>query len=181
LVANGKLAGVLTIYSAHADFFSEEHERILEAVARQVAPAVKRGIESTNPSLEVRVTNTEGLHSSSGDSLPAGTCLILFETDSSEHGVDRLAAVANTLGGNIRPTDLVFRRGSRQLAVLSNQMEHLNAKRLISQAVESISGVKATLAVSPGDGTSVDQLLGSADRSLRDRSAAGDPGRHSIH
>ena len=179
LVANGKLAGVLTIYSAQANFFSEEHERIIEAVARQVAPAVNRA-ESTNTP-DGRIAHTEGLHSSSGDSLPAGTCLILFETDSSEHGMDRLAAVANNLGRSIRPTDLVFRRGNRQLAVLSNQMERLSAARLMSQAVESISGVKATVAISPGDGTSVDQLLGSADRNLRDRSGSGDSGRHSIH
>lgn len=181
LVADGKLAGVLTIYSADANFFSEEHERILEAAARQIAPAVKRAVEGkSSPQEAGLLAKVDHPDIGVADALPSGTLLLLFEIDNSEHGVDRLEGIANTLAGRLKPTDMVFRRGSRQLAVLCRQ-DQLTAKNLISGAVDSIPGTRATLAVAPHDGGSVEQLLASADRHLRDSPFGFGSGRQSIH
>jgi hypothetical protein len=181
LIADGKLAGVLTIYSAYVDFFSEEHERIFEAVARQVAPAVRRAAERRAHVPDTQTSRNEVAYTSAVEALSPGTTLMLFEIESAEQGVDRLPAVAETLAGNIRPTDLVFRRGSRQIAVLCNQIEASAATRLMGRIAGSVSGIRTVMVASPHDGTSVEQLLGSADSRLRERNPNGESGRHSIH
>jgi signal transduction protein with GAF and PtsI domain len=40
LLAGSQLVGVLSLYSSNKDAYSEEHERIAEAVARQVSPVI---------------------------------------------------------------------------------------------------------------------------------------------
>src|SRR5215203_113942 len=42
LIVGNTLVGVLTLYSTSRDAFSEEHQRIAEIVARQVAPAIQQ-------------------------------------------------------------------------------------------------------------------------------------------
>jgi putative nucleotidyltransferase with HDIG domain len=46
LVFDDELVGVLSLYSAEVDGFADDHRRIIEAVARQIAPALKSGAES---------------------------------------------------------------------------------------------------------------------------------------
>jgi diguanylate cyclase (GGDEF)-like protein/putative nucleotidyltransferase with HDIG domain len=45
LVSGGNLIGVLTLYATARDAFSEEHQRVIEVVARQVTPAVQQSAE----------------------------------------------------------------------------------------------------------------------------------------
>jgi diguanylate cyclase (GGDEF)-like protein/putative nucleotidyltransferase with HDIG domain len=42
VLAEKELIGVLTLYSTSQNAFSEEHQRVLEVVARQIAPIIKR-------------------------------------------------------------------------------------------------------------------------------------------
>src|SRR4029079_10635471 len=43
LISDGELVGVLTLYSAQQNAFAEDHRRIIEVVARQVAQTVRHG------------------------------------------------------------------------------------------------------------------------------------------
>ncbi len=45
LVSGGNLIGVLTLYATARDAFNEEHQRVIEVVARQVTPAVQQSAE----------------------------------------------------------------------------------------------------------------------------------------
>ncbi len=45
LIASGKLVGVLTLYAIPLDAFSEDHRRIVEVVARQLAPLIEGAVE----------------------------------------------------------------------------------------------------------------------------------------
>ena len=174
LIAEGKLAGVLTIYSAHSNFFTEEHERIIEAVARQIAASVRRAAEADvgTPDRN-RHEFTADAMTNLNEGVPAGTCLFLFDTETSEQNETRLGELAATLNTIVGSTDLVFRRGPRQLAVLSKPSEAMDAQRILRDAISSVPGVRATLAVAPRDGSSVEQLLGIADRQFTKGTAKG--------
>jgi putative nucleotidyltransferase with HDIG domain len=50
LVFDDELVGVLSLYSAEVDGFADDHKRIIEAVARQIAPALKSAAEAEGDS-----------------------------------------------------------------------------------------------------------------------------------
>jgi putative nucleotidyltransferase with HDIG domain len=180
LAISKNLVGVLTIYSTDQNFFSEEHERLLEAVARQVAPAVNRAMgQATAEISERRGTSSEYQHDPL-DRLPDRTCLALIETGEKlpAFAAGQLQAIAEALSGNVRPNDVVFRRGPRQVAILGSGLEEATVTRAISE-VSSIQDVKVALATTPKDGRSLEQLLASADQFLLDQGRG--PSGRSIH
>jgi putative nucleotidyltransferase with HDIG domain len=182
LIASGKLAGVLTIYSAHADFFSEEHERLFEAVARQVASAVTRAMAShVEPMAPGAPTNSQNEVT---DRLPDRTCVVLIETaEHMQHSLvaNELQSIAAALNDGASTNDVVFRRGARQLAILCNRLDEAAISRIIGRATAGTPGVRFAVATTPRDGQSIDQLLASADQHLRQHADRLDPGSRSIH
>jgi diguanylate cyclase (GGDEF)-like protein/putative nucleotidyltransferase with HDIG domain len=46
LLHDRHLVGVLTLYSTNVDAFGEEHQRVLEIVARQVAPVIRQAVDA---------------------------------------------------------------------------------------------------------------------------------------
>jgi GGDEF domain-containing protein len=90
----------------------------------------------------------------------------------------QLQAIAEALSGNVRPNDVVFRRGPRQVAILGSGLEEATVTRAISE-VSSIQDVKVALATTPKDGRSLEQLLASADQLLLDQGRG--PSGRSIH
>jgi putative methionine-R-sulfoxide reductase with GAF domain len=183
LIVSKDLTGVLTIYSKDQNFFSEEHERLLEAVARQVAPAVSRAVgQSSGAAIEKRTGHLENQHDGL-DRLPDRTSLALIETREKvpAFATGQLQAIAEALSGTVTQKDVVFRRGPRQLAVLCSGLDDTAITRTIAEVVSSMQDVMVVLATTPKDGRSLEQLLASADQLLLEQPGSGPNERRSIH
>jgi putative nucleotidyltransferase with HDIG domain len=135
LDVDGELVGVLTLYSTGANAFSEEHQRIIEVVSRQVAPIVRRSTCKSEarvprsklddlPSIDHLRHFTEAVGLSE---LPRPTSILLVTIDtSSEAGraasavLDdtRLIGLLEMVKRHLRERDLLFRRGLGELLVL---------------------------------------------------------------
>ena len=185
LTSGPSLVGVLTLYSAHQDFFSEEHERLIEAVARQVGPAVSRVLQQSGDSA-AQLKRSFAPHEGSDDVvdlLPEDTCLALIESGArgQEFDAGEMQTIVDAVSKHLQPKDLVFRRGINQLAILSEGTDVPALQRAVSTALGSDRKAKFALTRVPEGGRSVDQLLATADRLLAEESRRrGDEG-HSVH
>jgi hypothetical protein len=184
LTASGDLAGVLTIYAVESNAFSEEHERLMEAFAREVAPAVARamprqlatGAMGSPPSGEL-------VNSEPSGRLPNGTCLALIQLERPKHvaGDDRADQLIRLLTPHLRQKDFVFKRGPYQVLILS---ENLEKRSLASNIATALAGHFATvvaIAQTPQDGRDLAQLLDAADRLIAGKSESNSAPRHQIH
>ena len=61
LVSAENLVGVLTLYATARDAFSEEHQRVIEVVARQVTPAVQQSAELQRTRIKLLRDTVTGL------------------------------------------------------------------------------------------------------------------------
>lgn len=181
-VAN-RLVGVLTIYSADVNFFSEEHERIFEAAARQVAPAASRALKAESDTIIARGRSWSASIDAPSDEIPPGTCIAIVEADDQgpEITPETAAAVSDELGYGDDAHDLVFQRGGRQLVILSEQRDERELRKLIGRALPATYRVQVAVAKSPGQGRSLEQLIASADKILRQRRGSDTPPSRSIH
>jgi putative nucleotidyltransferase with HDIG domain len=181
LVSGKTLVGVLSLYSSNKDAYSEDHERIIEVVARQVSPAILEAQyaerlrtrsfkdESTGlPNLrhllefiEAQLVDEERRH-------PFCLVTIQFQAPSagnSDQATD--AVVAGTRKG-LRPADLLFRSDSNELIALLLNTE-MNAANAIGLRVASslnalrsngtLTLVKLGLACAPVDAGEAQRLL----------------------
>lgn len=181
IVASGKLTAVLTLYAVQREFFTEEHQRLLEAVANQIAPTVERAVQhrdepvtagSSGRSSDTRLDSVERL--------PENTWLALIEIPDGA-SKQSLEAITTALRSRLATADLVFRRGRSQVAVLFETEDRSAAKRLITSALGSTQDVRFALVGSPSDGRTLEQVLSAAEQLLRDNSSSPDVGRPSIH
>jgi GAF domain-containing protein len=185
MTVGANLVGVLSLYSGEQDFFSEEHERLIEAVARQVAPAFARAVENADLSLSShqRASDTSEASVEVIDLLPDKTVLALIErrgtTEAAE--TEGMQSIFDALATNLDPKDLVFRRGSTQIAILSRGRDIAAFKRALSAALHASERTRFVLASVPEGGRSVEQLLATADLLLRHDSTDSNSTRHSIH
>ncbi len=183
LTLRGNLVGVLTIYSTQPNSFSEEHERLVEAVARQIAPAVSRAMEQSDAAtLERRAASSSDVGDVL-DQLPDRTSLALIETSDNAPSLATapLQQIVAALNKDARPNDVVFRRGVRQVALLCSGLEEVAVTRMVARAISSTPDAKIAIATTPKDGQSLDQLLATADHLLRQQSDRTEPERRSIH
>lgn len=61
LLVGADLVGVLTVYSTHRDAFSEDHQRLVEVIARQVSTTVQHAVEFRREQAETLRDETTGL------------------------------------------------------------------------------------------------------------------------
>jgi len=138
---DNELIGVLTLYSTAPNAFTDEHQRLIEAVSKQVSPIVQhfvpmrgshRDVAVALPGLEhlLRLMQAIG-----GQGLPTPTSLLLVEISSADnrrrHAQDAneslLRAVANIAQRNLRTSDLIFRHGPGELLILLLKTDLLEA------------------------------------------------------
>lgn len=185
ITVGSNLIGVLSLYSSEQDFFSEEHERLIEAVARQVGPAIARAVETADQEVPHQKRPIESVDTSIEviDLLPDKTCLALIErrATSQGHELEDMQAVIDALATNLDPKDLVFKRGSTQVAILSEGKDLASFRRAISAAMHASDRARFALTSVPDGGRSVEQLLATADLLLRHDSKDSNSTRHSIH
>jgi len=185
VTVGANLVGVLSLYSEQPDFFTEEHERLIEAVSRQVAPAIARALENddTDLSHQRRSVDLPDPSMEVLDLLPDKTCLALIERRTTNQSLtnEEMQSVIDAVATHLDPKDLVFRRGSTQVAILSEGKDVAAFRRAISGALHANERVRFALTSVPDGGQSVEQLLATADRMLRHDPHDTNSVRHSVH
>jgi diguanylate cyclase (GGDEF)-like protein/putative nucleotidyltransferase with HDIG domain len=189
VVVNEALVGVLSLYSTSRDAFSEEHQRIVEVVARQVGPVVQQSLQfdrTKQSAFRDQLTglpNLEQFHEfarshANIDSEPVS--LIFIDVNSlrdisATYGQalenDALNHVVACTRKHIRPSDLLFRYGREEFVVVQFQTDRVLAAAMAarirqaieSQAVGEVGRVKVRVRVGvsaiPDDGESLESLI----------------------
>ena len=168
------LMGVLSLYSIESQAFSENHRRVSELVARQIAPLLKtqrrqddtakgmfRSVAATSPS----VTESEGTHLSIA-LIDASTTL--SKEVSPEAVLTRLAGIVKS---GLRGADVLFHYDHAELVALlagTNSESAAQVIRRIAERLEressdaQLSSIRIGIASTPVDGLSIESLISAA-------------------
>jgi putative nucleotidyltransferase with HDIG domain len=183
LTLSADLVGVVTIYSTDANFFSEEHERVLEVVARQIAPAVRRCIEHGVESGDVVGKEDGEGHQSQQSFLPDNACVVLLESvdqNTPQSLVsDQVDAIVSELNRLTKRKHTAFARTAGQFAILLIEAEDGGISQKLLNTLSVATGLRFAVATAK-HGSTLEQLLASADELLRSKRASASP-RRSIH
>jgi diguanylate cyclase (GGDEF)-like protein/putative nucleotidyltransferase with HDIG domain len=196
LVSMDKLVGVLSMYGVTAGSFSEEHQRLLEIVGRQVAPVLQRSIDySTSALMAARdpVRTVPRLHHAEEAStrqelladLPIPSALIYVDVCDVRsigltHGLSvaeqGLRDVIQIVRANLRGTDLMLRQENEDLVVLLLNTDREAAGVIASRMQTSIQqaaigsrkprSVSMIVVAAPEDGGRIESLIEAARRRL---------------
>ena len=186
LVARGQLTGVLALYSTSRDAFSEEHQRVIEVVARQVTPAIQQAAELQKTRSNVVRDRQTGLPKlESFRDLAAAqiadashqrpVSLVVIEMPDREHSFDEryLSHVVRAVRRSLRAADMLFRHHDTDLVALLLQTDRptgMSIGNRISQAMidpkskealdlTNIAPAHVSVVSAPEDGTTIDELL----------------------
>jgi diguanylate cyclase (GGDEF)-like protein/putative nucleotidyltransferase with HDIG domain len=158
LVIDVDLVGVLTLYSADRDAFTEDHRRIIEVVARQIAPTVRHaaGLEKSRSGLRDQLRGLPNLQHLSwfvaaemaGKGTHAGLSLVFVDLQPLQTTNHRLgpelrdqvlAKVIESIRKVLRGADVLFSYGSDELVVLLTQTDCEAAGSVARRMSEKIS------------------------------------------
>jgi diguanylate cyclase (GGDEF)-like protein len=164
LLANGVLVGVLTLYSAEPNGFTDNHRRIIEAIARQVAHAFKSGKQTEAvaatpnalaglPDLNqleqfVQAAGTHYLNQRSAFTLLLIDVIGLDQINlvqGEAAGGEVLRHVAYHATAGLRLADILFRYGSSEFVALLNDTTPETAAIVASRVREAIRGTPVIL------------------------------------
>jgi len=205
LLSRNELIGVLTLYSSNKDGFSPDHERVLEIIAKQVAPVLQTGQDFATekahsfrdvvtglPNAEQFQLFARSAQQSTGG-LVDPAALLLIDVQGLAHvtqdlgrtgGDSFLRNVVSVARRILRPSDVLFKCEDQLLAVLLHTTEG-TAASLAEYLSDSVAGSHANLpagvrlavamAAAPRDGATFDVLLEVARSRLRDRPPSSDP------
>jgi diguanylate cyclase (GGDEF)-like protein len=156
LLSDDQLVGVLTVYSATADGFNEDHRRIIEVVARQIAHTFKRAAEFDNSSRRDPLTGLpnlkqlEQLVDATGiDRVTRDSHFTLLFIDvaglkqinsmhGSDVGDDALRWVVRHSRSGLRVADVLFRYSTNEFVALLNNTDMPTAKVMAHQIIDDI-------------------------------------------
>ena len=166
LLAASELVGVLTLYSSNRDGFSTDHERVVEIIAKQVAPVLKMAGEFAAQRAESLRDELTGLpnieqfvqFSKSAQQTAAGAsasaALLLFHINNLTHidnqygrrtGEAAVQHVVETARKVLRPSDVLFRHEDGQfVAVLLHTTESTGAA-LAEQLTNAVAASRGRL------------------------------------
>jgi diguanylate cyclase (GGDEF)-like protein len=160
LIADSCLVGVLTLYSSNAGAFTEDHRRIIEAVARQISQVVHASAEFDrgHSVLKDALTGLPNLERLRGLTLAdvglsTETCsdplsLLFIDVDGlknvnaragREIGDAVVAHAAKTIRRVLRGGDILFRYGGDEFVVLLSKTDAETAQ-IIGDRVRSMVG-----------------------------------------
>lgn len=204
LITDEKLVGVLTLYVSGHDGFSEDHRRILEAVASPTAETLKRAAErdtTTNHDALTglpNLTQLETLGQRAVKKQMSHPFMLFIEVKDlprinmlhgRQAGDDVLRHVVERTRSALRPTDLLFRSGGDEFVALLDQADSGTASSLAEQVCENVGqhplalGSRVTIRVditttitTPQDGVTLRELATMA-RSKTGRQRSSDRGR----
>jgi diguanylate cyclase (GGDEF)-like protein/putative nucleotidyltransferase with HDIG domain len=166
LLVKAELVGVLTLYSSNRDGFSPDHERVVEIVARQVAPVLKMAREFAAEKAQsfrdelTGLPNTEQFsqfsksaqQSGGGIIAPAG--LLLIDVDHLEQinaefgrraGDAVLNHVVDVVRRILRTSDVLFRHVDDQFVVVLLHTVEATAVSLAEHVSSTVANSKGGL------------------------------------
>jgi putative nucleotidyltransferase with HDIG domain len=175
IVYDDSLLGVLSLYSIEPQAFTENHRRVCELVARQIAPLLRtqRRQEDTAKGLLGSVT-TSGAHNDvDAESGHLSIALIdvepsLKNTIPSEATLAKLAGIVKV---GLRSADVLFRDERGELIVLLGGTSSESAMHVVRRIAERVRehsadtelrGIRIGIASTPIDGSSIDSLISAA-------------------
>jgi diguanylate cyclase (GGDEF)-like protein/putative nucleotidyltransferase with HDIG domain len=161
LVSGEELVGVLSLYSDVKDRFSEDHQRIVEVVAKQVAHAFKRSVEFDSAShdiaselpsilrLQQPADNTRN-SAVAVDSLKLIVVTVLdAQRISAQHGKQAaeevLRHVMTLARRGLRTVDILFRNDGDQFVALLNELSDEAAAVISRRMSEELQRAPLTL------------------------------------
>jgi diguanylate cyclase (GGDEF)-like protein/putative nucleotidyltransferase with HDIG domain len=204
-----KLIGVLTLYSGEVTAFNDDHRRIVEVVARQIAHTFRRALEFDESPRRDPLTGLPGekqlesfIRSSLDDSSSANFALLLIDIDDLKGinatygraaGDDVLRHVVHQTRHGLRLADILFRSSGDELVAYLTATDLETANTVADRIRERISlepvllGAGGTVVVQatvtavhvPLHGRSLDDLLAAARQ--RVRTAGTDAEGASVH
>jgi len=172
VIHNGQLAGVLTVYAAVSDAFSEDHERVLEAVSTQIAAALFNSsnaarIPSASPPISARGPNQYRVNTADAQS---SICVAILKIHRQSAMGPALEVIANFVRQRLRPSDLVFRRGE-ELILLLHVADRSAANLLVDSAIDHVRarlndavGLSSTAVYEPRDIADLEHIFATEDR-----------------
>jgi len=200
------LVGVLTLYSTVPNAFTDEHQRLIEAVSKQVSPIVHNFVPTNGPAKQLDVAlpgldHLLKLMKAIGEyRLPTPTSLLLVEVSFSDnrrrHAQDAdeslLRAVAGVAQRSLRANDLIFRHGQGELLILLLKTDLLEATSIGTriqhdandEKLMAIISVKATLIAPSEPDKSMLEIIHQSIVNARERrsdDSRSKPTRGSIH
>jgi diguanylate cyclase (GGDEF)-like protein len=190
LVYADELVGVLTAYSTQRDAFSEDHQRILEAVARQVGQTLKHAVifdKERQERLRDQITGLPNLKQLERfiaaelrtPSLSGDLAIILIEIRSGIRSTTPADSVISSVAEIIRQglggADVLFRYSESALIVLMTSTDRRTAIHVAEGASERLSSFVAAagagapsatlgVATAPADGLTLPDLVDAAKR-----------------
>jgi putative nucleotidyltransferase with HDIG domain len=195
LLVDTDLIGVLTLYSPQADAFTEDHGRVIEAVAKQASPTLRQTI-AVKPARQFDVTdrlaglpNKQQLRkfiqaevSMEGTRSPLSLILVSLQPglgDSDPNGAG-LSRIIDAIRSGLREGDILFRCAQNELVVLLTQTDAdaalgslasiagkiSDSLRALPTFHKALQGVSLGCASAPGDGLNADDLLDGARRRI---------------
>jgi putative nucleotidyltransferase with HDIG domain len=164
LASNDELLGVLSLYSTEISAFTEDHRRIVEAVARHASRSLRASMESRNTSSLNTLPRFEQLVEiiSKDAFLNSDRRLVLLTPNRNrlgleiDHQSEYLGEIAHVVRGAIREPDLLFFDGKEAFAILvSSPSEQATSALLLNvrRALKDIPllGVKSGLRTDKAD------------------------------
>ncbi len=182
LISGKALVGVLSLYSSNKDAYSEDHQRIIEVVARQVSGAIleaQRAEKVRSRSFKDETTGLPNLRhllefieaQLADDNRRHPFCLITvrFDVGTSSSLDSATESVVTATRRGLRPADLLFRSGSSELVALLLNTERSSASTIAIRVESALQGLKSDgvltsshlgLACAPIDSVEAERLLG---------------------
>jgi putative nucleotidyltransferase with HDIG domain len=203
LLNGHRLLGVLTLYSTQQNAFDENHRRIIEAVAKQVADRLAHVLKSTRPDstdalggLPNRQQLQRFLRSELAEARGSSNLSLIFvaltpPTTAPPAAQQPSPRIVDSIRRLLRDGDILFRYGRHEFVVLLTRTDGLAAARLVAAMTTSLSSnidrshdVGETLAAvgfgtatAPSDGTTADDLVKAArSRVVHDAGLSPDTG-----
>jgi len=151
LVAGADLVGTLTVYSTHRDAFTEDHQRIIEVVARQVAHTLRAAIDYKRQRGEQRRDQFTGLPNrehlqrfivselSSPSSMPCS--IVLMESTCTRSKLSG-PEVSRAMRLSLRGADLLFTYDEDRFVALLTKTSAQTADAIARKIVDELSSIK---------------------------------------
>jgi hypothetical protein len=171
---------VITVYSSQQAAFSKNHQRILEAVARQVAPTIQNSVLVAKSSPQM--IHTPRLHASmtvgrDSDSVTIRSSILLIELQTSSNSnpaaIERLSGlVIKALRGLLDPADVIVRFNETSVIALLEPGRKMNTAGILQQTWLELAQIDLSTtrdlvitvgcASSPEDGEALQNLIDTA-------------------
>jgi putative nucleotidyltransferase with HDIG domain len=175
LLTDEQLVGVLTAYSPEHAAFSDEHRRLIEVIARQVAYVIKQ-LKWPSPKVAVHeeLLRSAPVHMSRTADTEAGASgsfsILVVGARGSHVPESFLRVVAEAIQQSVREEDVSFRYGAYQYVMLLPRTDAAAASaaalrvadRLTSMRIEHqalLETLSVGVATAPDDGSTLDHLI----------------------